>query len=362
MPCLKIWKTNQMDRKYQQTDESYLNNYKIAVLIPCYNEEKTIAKVIRDFKQYLPYADIYVFDNNSKDASIQLSIEAGAEIFREKNQGKGFVISSMLKYIDADLFVMVDADDTYPADCVNNLILPILNNEADMVVGQRLSVYEDQAFRPMHVFGNQMVCALINRVFQTNLVDPMSGYRAFTREVALNLPVVASGFDVETEMTLQLLYRKYIIHEVTIPYRARPEGSTSKLRTYRDGFIILGKILGIVRSYKPLTFFGSLSIAAFLISLIIGAFPVYEYLAYRYVFSVPKAILAAAGLATSITLASVGLILNSLNFRILEMTHVLSKQIMFAARKDRGDTFDCFHNRVTNLNKETEQEKILENK
>jgi glycosyltransferase involved in cell wall biosynthesis len=299
----------------------------IAILIPCFNEALSIEKVVRDFRSALPDAAIYVFDNNSTDDTARLAARAGATVVREKRQGKGYVVASMLNRVSADYFVMVDGDDTYPAERVMDLLSPLFDGEADMVVGQRLSLFEDQAFRPLHLWGNRLVRRLINLIFSARLTDIMSGYRAFTREVADNLPVVASGFEVETEMTLQLLYRRFIIREVPVPYRPRPVGSLSKLRTIPDGIRVLMTILGIFKAYKPMTFFGSLAILVFVTGSLLGSVVVYEYVSYRYVYSVPKAILAAACIVISLLLASVGVILHTLNFRILEMTHVTCKQL-----------------------------------
>src|SRR3712207_6799242 len=284
----------------------------VAVLIPCFNEGLTVGKVVRDFRQALPHAAIYVFDNNSTDDTAAQARRAGAAVIREKRQGNGAVVAAMLAKVDADYFVMVDGDDTYPAEQAGDLLAPLLRGEADMVVGQRLSVYGQGSFRRLHVSGNLLVRGLINRIFSSRLQDIMSGYRAFTREVALNLPIVASGFDVETEMTLQLLYRRFVIREIPVAYRARPEGSSSKLRTIPDGIRVLLKILGVFKAYKPLTFFGGLALLAMTAGLVVGYFPVAEYFAYRYVFSVPKAILAASLVMIALLLASIGVLLHTL--------------------------------------------------
>jgi glycosyltransferase involved in cell wall biosynthesis len=299
----------------------------VAILIPCYNEGPTIGKVVRDFRRCVPTAEVYVFDNLSTDDTADRAAAAGAIVVREKKRGKGFVVAAMLSKVDADCYVMVDGDDTYPAERAMDLLSPILAGEADMVVGQRLAQHEERAFRPLHVLGNRLVCGLINLVFSTDLVDPMSGFRAFTREVAASLSVIAWGFDIETEMTLQLLYKRFVIREVAVSYRSRPEGSASKLRTFRDGAVVLAKILSIARAYKPLTFFGALALLACAVGAVIGIFPVMEYLENRYVYSVPKAVLAASCFTLATVLAAVGIIISTLNYRILEMTNVLSKQI-----------------------------------
>lgn len=309
---------------------------KLAVLIPCYNEAPTIKKVVQDFKDVLPEAAIFVFDNNSTDHSDRLAEEAGAVVIKEKKQGKGFVVASMLTMVDADYYLMVDADDTYPADQARSLLLPLMQEKADMVVGKRLSNFTSDAFRPLHIFGNKLVCRLINLVFDTNLTDPMSGYRSFTREVAQSLPVVAGGFDIETEMTLQLLYRHFIIHEVDITYRNRPHGSVSKLNTVHDGFKVLLKILTLFRAYKPFTFFGMISLFLILIGGTVGIFPIIEYIRFQYVYSVPKAILASGIMILAALSFTIGIILDSINLRILELNNVLSKQIRYNKNNKSG--------------------------
>lgn len=316
----------------------------IAVLIPCYNEGATIGKVVRDFKRSVPQAEVYVFDNSSTDNTVAEARAAGARVFKEKKRGKGFVIAAMLNKVQADYYIMVDGDDTYPAERAMALLAPVMSGDADMVVGQRLEQYDEGAFRPLHVIGNKLICGLINSVFSTHLVDPMSGYRAFTREVAESLPVIAWGFDVETEMTLQLLYRRFVIREEAIHYRLRPRGSVSKLRTFRDGARVLAKILDIFKAYKPLTFFGGLALMLSLVGVVVGFFPVYEYIEYQYVYSVPKAVLAASCFILATVLGAAGLIISTLNYRILEMTNALSKQITHSnlAAPSRGGDFTTY--------------------
>jgi hypothetical protein len=242
--------------------------------------------------------------------------------------------------VDADYYVMVDGDHTYPAEAAPLLLEPLLREQADMVVGQRLATYAEGSFRPLHVFGNRLVRWSINTIFSVKLTDIMSGYRAFTREVAATVPVVASGFDVETEMTLQVLYRRFVLQEVPVAYRARPEGSFSKLRTINDGALVLLKILGVFKAYKPLTFFGSLAIVTAVVGLIIGYFPVKEYVTERYVYSVPKAVLAASMMVLATLLVAMGVLLHTLNFRILEMTNILVRQAAAGSNRppDRSTT------------------------
>lgn len=304
-----------------------LTSAKIAILIPCFNEGLTVGRVIRDFRAQLPQADIYVFDNNSTDNTIEVARQEGAIIYREKRQGKGNVLDSMLRKIDADYYILVDGDDTYPAEYINQLLCPLIDDQADMVVGQRLLLFEETAFRKFHVFGNRIISRLINAIFSSDLHDPMSGFRAFNSDVAESLPVLARGFDVETEITLQLLYRNFVIKEIAIPYRARPEGSKSKLSTFEDGALVLIKILTILRSYKPLAFFGGLALISGIAGLVLGGVVVYEYMQTHLIYRVPMAILAVGLILLASMLASIGIILNAINFRLLEINKALSRQI-----------------------------------
>jgi len=301
----------------------------IAVLIPCYDEQKTIVKVIQDFRKELPGAKIYVFDNNSTDGSYKLAVNAGAIVIKEKRQGKGFVLSSMFKKVVADLYVLVDGDDTYPAEKVHDLIAPVLNEETDMVVGQRISDYSQNAFRPLHYSGNKLVCALINLIFSADLKDPMSGYRVFNRNVALELPIVATGFDIETEITLQMLFRHLMINEIEIPYGERPQGSFSKLNTFKDGVKVLLKIFSILRSYKPFVFFGGVGLILAGCGLIVGIFLIRKYILYEGFINIPQAILATALVLFGIISATIGIILHTMNYRLLELSSNTSKMFHY---------------------------------
>jgi glycosyltransferase involved in cell wall biosynthesis len=300
-------------------------NLKIAVLIPCYQEEKTIGKVVRDFRHVLPQAKIYVFDNNCTDRTAEFAREAGAIVCREKRQGKGYVVASMFEQVDADIYVMVDGDDTYDAKAVEILLNPIIKGDADMTVACRLETFEKSSFRNFHIFGNQMVCRIINWMFKSNISDIFSGYRAFTREAAKLIPITAVGFDVETELTLQALYRGLLIKEVQAAYGSRPEGSFSKLKTGSDGFRVLLKLFMMVKSYKPLTFFGSLCIVLFVTGLLVGIRPIGEFLRERYVHAVPSAVLASSLVILSFFSLGIGLILNSINMRLLEVERLIRK-------------------------------------
>jgi glycosyltransferase involved in cell wall biosynthesis len=299
----------------------------MAVVIPCFNESVTIGKVVRDFIRELPSAQIFVIDNNSTDKSGEIARQAGATVLEEKRQGKGFVVSTVFQKIKADIYILVDGDDTYPAEKVHDLIEPVLNGETDMVVGQRLSAHTETAFRPMHYRGNQMICSLINAIFHSNLKDPMSGYRVFNRAVALEIPIVATGFDVETEMTLQMLYRHFKISEVEVPYRQRPTGSTSKLHTFRDGARVLFKIFSLMQAYKPLTFYGGIGLVFVFCGLLFGAFVVEDYILYHYIYRVPMAILSTGLVMIGFILGVVGIILTRINYRLLEISNIQAKTL-----------------------------------
>ena len=239
---------------------------KTAVLIPCYNEELTIEKVIKDFKRELPEADIYVYDNNSKDNTAEIAKKNGAIVKHEYKQGKGNVVRSMFYDIDADIYIMVDGDDTYPAEEVHKLIAPVVNGEADMCIGDRLSngTYQKENKRHFHEFGNNIVKKSINILFKTGLKDIMTGYRVFNKKFVKNMPVMSPKFEIETEMSLYALDKKYIIKEIPIIYRDRPEGSTSKLNTIKDGIKVCKTIVKMFKNYKPLKFFTTIAVIIFI--------------------------------------------------------------------------------------------------
>ncbi len=302
-------------------------NLTIAVLIPCYQEELTVGKVVQDFQRELPDARIYVYDNNCTDATAANAKKAGAIVRREKRQGKGFVVASMFDQVQEDILVMVDGDDTYDAGHVHKLLEPVLRGDADMTVATRLTNYGEKSFRPLHVAGNRMICGIINWMFQSQVSDIFSGYRVFTREAALQIPLTSRGFDVETELTLQALYRRLVIQELPAPYRARPEGSFSKLSTVSDGFRVILKLFLIMKSYKPLTFFGIGSLVLLVLGFAAGSRPVYEYITERYVHAVPSAMLAASLVMLAFFSLGLGLILNSINLRLLELEKQVNKRM-----------------------------------
>ncbi len=298
---------------------------KLAVVIPCYNEEITIGKVIQDFRTQLPDAIIYVFDNCCSDRTAEISQSMGARVIPEARQGKGYVVESMLASVNADLYVLVDGDDTYPAERIHDLLDPVRNGKADMTVGARLEKNTADSFRPMHVFGNRLVCNLINKIFHASLTDIMSGYRAFNRKVVQRIPIVSSGFEVETEFTVQMLYYNLKVMEIPVPYRGRPKGSVSKLRTLPDGIRVVWKIFSLFRNFKPLTFFGGLGILVLLAGILAGMLPIYEYIqsGFTEVRRFPLAILASALVLLASILGLLGIILHAVNWRFKELHNVL---------------------------------------
>lgn len=296
----------------------------IAVLIPCYNEELTIKKVINDFQEQLPDATIYVYDNNSSDNTAEIAKDQGAVVKKEKRQGKGFVMASMFQDIEADIYVLADGDDTYPADRVHELILPIIEEKADMTVGNRLVEYGEHSFRAFHVFGNSLVVKLVNTIFNSRLTDIMSGYRVFSREFVKTIPMISKGFEVETQMTLQALYYGFIIAEVPVPYGKRPEGSYSKLRTFSDGMKVVLNIFDIFKAYRPMFFFFVIGAILFFAGLLIGSIPIAEFLGTGKILHFPSAILASGIMIISFISFSIGIILDSINHRLKEIIRIIS--------------------------------------
>ena len=233
---------------------------KIAVLVPCYNESKTVKKVVEDFRRVLPEAVVYVYDNNSTDGTAELAAAAGAVVRHEYQQGKGNVIRRMFREIDAEVYIMVDGDDTYPAEAAPEMVRKVTEGQADMVVGDRLSsTYYTENKRPFHNFGNSFVKNCINRFFDTNIQDIMTGYRAFSYQFVKTFPVLSRGFEIETEMSIHAADKHMQVDHVVIDYRDRPEGSVSKLNTFSDGLKVLSRILSLYKNYKPLAFFSLLS-------------------------------------------------------------------------------------------------------
>ncbi len=241
---------------------------KIAVLIPCYNEAQTIEKVVTDARNALPDATIYVYDNNSTDGTAEIAEKAGAVIRHEYMQGKGNVIRRMFREIDAECYLMIDGDDTYPLDCAKDLVDKVLNHQADMVVGDRLSsTYFTENKRPFHNFGNSLVRGSINWLFHSDIKDIMTGYRAFSYQFVKTFPVLSKGFEIETEMTIHAVFNNMQIENVVVDYRDRPAGSESKLNTYSDGMKVIGTIIRLFRNYKPMGFFGLIALLLMVIAI-----------------------------------------------------------------------------------------------
>ena len=286
---------------------------KIAVLIPCYNEEKTVAKVVADFRAVLPGAAVYVYDNNSTDRTVALAEQAGAVVRHEYKQGKGNVMRRMFREIEAEAYVLVDGDDTYPADAAPEMVRLVAERQADMVVGDRLSsTYFTENKRPFHNFGNSIVRFSINRLFGSEIKDIMTGYRAFSYEFIKTYPVLSRGFEIETEMSIHAVQRNMQVENVVIEYRDRPAGSVSKLNTYSDGFKVLGTILRLYKNYRPFSFFGVLSGIMALISLLFMAPVLAEYFVTGLVPRFPTLIVCGCVLVGALLLFIAGVILSSL--------------------------------------------------
>ena len=283
---------------------------KIAVLIPCYNESKTVEKVIKDYKEALPEADIYVYDNNSTDGTDKIAKKAGAIVKYEYKQGKGNVIRSMFRQIDADCYLMIDGDDTYPKEHAREMCDLILNGKADMVIGDRLSsTYFTENKRPFHNLGNRLVRFLINKLFKNNIKDIMTGYRAFSYEFVKGFPVLSKGFEIETEMTIHAVDKNFKLVEVPVTYRDRPAGSVSKLNTYRDGFRVLKTIAILFKEYKPGFFFSILGILSLMCSLLLGVPVVIEYMNTGIVPRFPSLIVSGVFLIIYLLLWITGIML-----------------------------------------------------
>ena len=242
-------------------------NATIAILIPCLNEEQSIAQVVAQFREQLPAASVFVFDNGSTDRTAELARAAGATVVAEPRQGKGYVVQSMFRRVEADVYVMVDGDGTYPATEVQRLIEPILNDDADMVVGSRLQAGTASEFRSMNRLANRLVLRLLNSMFGSKLTDVLSGYRAFNRRFVKTLPLFGGGFEIETELTIKAVARGFRIIEIPTTLTARGEGSHSKIKFFRDGLLILNTLLALFRDYKPLTFFGTVGLIMILLAM-----------------------------------------------------------------------------------------------
>jgi len=288
----------------------------IAVLIPCYNEAQTIEKVVKDFKNVLPEAVIYVYDNNSSDNTAEIAAKAGAVVRHEYQQGKGNVIRRMFRDIDAKCYLMTDGDDTYPADNAREMADAVLNRNVDMVVGDRLSsTYFQENKRPFHNFGNSIVRWSINTLFHSNIKDIMTGYRAFSYQFVKSFPVLSQGFEIETEMSIHAVDKNMYLENVVIEYRDRPEGSESKLNTYSDGFKVIFTIIKLLRTYKPMFFFGLLALVfialgvGFMIPIIV------EFVKTGLVPKIPTLIVSCISILIGIVSFFSGMILHTITWK-----------------------------------------------
>lgn len=307
---------------------------KIAVLIPCYNESKTIAKVVKDYKEALPEADIYVYDNNSTDNTDEIAKKAGAIVRYESKQGKGNVIRTMFREIDADCYLMIDGDDTYPSENARQMCNYVLENGVDMVIGDRLSsTYFEENKRPFHNLGNRMVRGLINKIFKSNIRDIMTGYRAFSYNFVKTFPILSKGFEIETEMTIHAIEKNFTLKEIPVQYRDRPEGSVSKLNTYKDGARVIKTIAILFEEYKPALFFNTIAACIFIISLIL-AIPVFiEYFKTGLVPRFPTLIVAGIMLVISLLLSVSGIILQVIVKKHKQLFEIMLNQAAILRKK-----------------------------
>lgn len=314
----------------------------IAVIIPCYNEELTVAKVVRDARAALPSASIYVFDNRSSDQTAERAHEAGAIVIPSPRRGKGNVVRHAFRLVDADVYVMVDGDDTYPMDEAPKLVQAIHAGGFDMAVGTRLTQFSETAFRKFHLFGNRFLSKTVSSFFGEEISDMLSGFRAFSRAFVEQVPLNSEGFEIETDLTLQAISKGFAICEMPISYRERPEGSHSKLKTFDDGFLILKFIFRLIRDYRPLPFFSSLAFISVVLGVISGWAPVRDFVLHSYVYTVPRAILAASLMLLGTVLFGVGLILDSQNrhfgeqFAALQLLNTSTKKAL--KRTSASDT------------------------
>ena len=296
---------------------------RIVILIPCYNEELTVGEVIRGFRAELPDSEIWMFDNNSTDRTVEVARDAGARVAFELRQGKGYVVQRMFQDIEADVFVMVDGDGTYPPGDVGKLIEPIILGNADMTVGSRLTQDSESEFRSLNRLGNHVFLRAINIIFKVRLTDILSGYRAFSRRFVKNIPLFGGGFETETELTIKALGRGYRIVEIPVNLKARPEGSFSKIRILHDGFLILNTILTLFRDYKPLTFFGLVGLFLILLGFVPGTIVIVEFIKTGLVPRLPSAVLAVGLVLSGMLSIVVGLVLHTITRRFQELDHQL---------------------------------------
>lgn len=308
---------------------------RIAVLIPCYNESQTIGKVVREYREALPEADIYVYDNNSTDGTDEIARAAGAIVRYEYRQGKGNVVRSMFRDIDADCYLMTDGDDTYPAENARQMADLVLNKGVDMVIGDRLSsTYFTENKRPFHNSGNRVVRWLINKLFHNDVRDIMTGYRAFSRLFVKTFPVLSKGFEIETELTIHAVDKNFLLEEIPVTYRDRPEGSESKLNTFSDGFKVLGTIASLFREYKPFRFFTSVAVILWIIAAVFFLPVFVEYLHTGLVLKFPTVIVCGVVATVGMLMWICGIILEVMVKKHRQLYELMLNQ-MSMIMKDR---------------------------
>lgn len=322
----KATRSNTLEKIPCTAYDAHMNKKRVAVLIPCYNEEKTIGKVVDDFKKALPEAQIFVYDNNSTDNSEKIAVECGATVRNELRQGKGYVVQRMFMDIDADIYIMVDGDDTYPAEEIRALIKPIESGIADMVVGDRLKDLQDGEMKSLNLFGNKLIRSFLNTLFRVELRDILSGYRVFNREFVRNVPIRSEGFEIETEITLKALERDMRIVEVPISFQDRPDGSFSKINHFGDGIRIFRTMLRILRDYRPFVFFTAVATALFVPAGVFGYIVIDQYLKTGLVDRIPLWITAIFLTLISLLFFVTGFILRSINQRIDDVEDLLKKR------------------------------------
>lgn len=305
---------------------------RIAVLIPCHNEAPTVQKVVADFREALPEAEVWVFDNASADATALLAAQAGAQVRHVLAKGKGNAVRAMFRDVDADIYVMADGDDTYPASAVRSLIEDIAEGRADMVVGTRLESHDRASFRRFHGIGNRLVRGCISALFGHPVRDVLSGYRVFSRRFVKSMPVLSRGFEIETEMTVFALANGFVLSERVIEYGTRPDGSESKLDTYRDGMRVLKTILFLFKDMRPLLFFGVLAAACMVSSLGFGAIVIHEFARTGLVTHPSTAVLAVAFALVGVVSMATGLILDTVNRRTNEIQRLITDQVLSQRR------------------------------
>jgi glycosyltransferase involved in cell wall biosynthesis len=326
---------NGADEMVETRDRKRAADPRVVVLIPCYNEEQTVARVVAAFRRELPAAEIVVYDNNSTDGARDAAMRAGALVRQEPRRGKGNVLRAMFREVDADVCVVVDGDDTYPAEAVRDLIAPVTSGEADMVVGTRVAASEAGSFRRFHRLGNRLIVGIMNALFGTRLTDVLSGYRAFSSLFVKGMPMVSAGFEVEIEMTGHALDKAFRVVEIPIRYRPRPPGSVSKLNTFRDGALALLALLRLLKDYRPLQFFSILSLALVILAFALGVPVVFEFLATGLVPRFPTAILSSALIILGFLMFSVGLILSTIDKHYRENYELWVKSLLGTDRARR---------------------------